>query len=736
MPGRRHDLGRAVVSVAALLLASVVTMLKAPSAAAWTDSTQVPASRNVVSNRISIAGMSPSNFSGTVGVDLGLGQSAQDILNGTTYFPCGHPTETYLGACFNGNVGYYKYLSFGPNGSGLTPQLAFTNADNALNHGWANKTLEVGLEFYPGGGAYDPWTQTIGGVRIGIRPPLQFQPQSIGFDSAGNGPNLGVIRFPAAGQPGVGHIEGTLISATPVPTNSVRVDLFQEEDPYLWPTTSTGYPEGAFSTSRNKSTAWNGGYLFNGRYHAIVYDSRPDPDVIMHAYVQVNGTTTINLDLDAVCLGLDECWYQSGNPPSVTGRFHPVIPARILDTRAAPFGPIPANRAAGPITQGDGANSDPNPWNRLASALNHEVKVTGVGGIPATGVSAVLVNVTAVGPTTNSDIRIYPKPPRTNFYDDQSSFGSPPNASNLNVVPGQVVPNLVVAKVGAGGKVRVYVGSGGTNLLMDVVGWFDTGAMGFPAGSALVGAPTPTRILDTRAAPFGPIGPFSSPFLGNQVRTVPVAGQGGVPAGATAVIMNVTAFGPSEASHVTIWPTGQTRPNASFLNFSAGQTVPNLVVVKLGAGGQVDAVVNNGSTHLIADVVGWFVDAAPTGTFTPLNQPTRVLDTRGAPFGPIGLSGPFEAGIPRDVQIAGVLGIPNGALAVVMNVTVTGPTAPSHLTVWPAGRAQPNASNLNFLAGQTVPNLVVVSVGDLGRVSALNNSGSTAVIFDVVGYVT
>ena len=81
----------------------------------------------MVSNRISIAGMSPSNFSGTVGVDLGLGQSAQDILNGTTYFPCGHPTETYLGACFNGNVGYYKYLPFdsasASTSAGISPEI-------------------------------------------------------------------------------------------------------------------------------------------------------------------------------------------------------------------------------------------------------------------------------------------------------------------------------------------------------------------------------------------------------------------------------------------------------------------------------------------------------------------------------------------------------------------------------------------------------------------------------------
>ncbi|MEZ5135808.1 MAG: hypothetical protein R2699_12320 [Acidimicrobiales bacterium] len=86
----------------------------------------------------------------------------------------------------------------------------------------------------------------------------------------------------------------------------------------------------------------------------------------------------------------------------------------------------------------------------------HEVKVTGVGGVPSTGVSAVVLNVTATGPTAASHLSVYPKPPRSTLYDDQGSFGAGtiPSASNLNVVAGQTVPNLVVARVGAGGKVH------------------------------------------------------------------------------------------------------------------------------------------------------------------------------------------------------------------------------------------------------------------------------------------
>ena len=69
-----------------------------------------------------------------------------------------------------------------------------------------------------------------------------------------------------------------------------------------------------------------------------------------------------------------------------------------------------------------------------------------------------------------------------------------------------------------------------------------------------------------------------------------------------------------------------------------------------------------------------------------------------------------------------------------MNVTVTGPTAPSHLTLWPAGGAKPLASNLNYVTNQTVPNAVISGLGSGGQVSAANNTGSTQVIVDLFGW--
>jgi hypothetical protein len=90
----------------------------------------------------------------------------------------------------------------------------------------------------------------------------------------------------------------------------------------------------------------------------------------------------------------------------------------------------------------------------------------------------------------------------------------------------------------------------------------------------------------------------------------------------------------------------------------------------------------------------------------------------------------------REVVVQGAAGVPANATAVVLNVTVAFPTATSYLTVYPSGVGRPNASNLNFTAGQIVPNLVVVGVGADGKINVFNHAGSVHTVADVVGYTT
>jgi V8-like Glu-specific endopeptidase len=241
---------------------------------------------------------------------------------------------------------------------------------------------------------------------------------------------------------------------------------------------------------------------------------------------------------------------------------------------------------------------------------------------------------------------------------------------------------------------------------------------------------TPARVLDTRTgtgAPAAKVGP-------GQEIALQVTGRGGVPANAGAVVLNVTVTEPTTAGYLTVYPSGANRPTASNLNFTPGQTVPNLVIAKVGTDGKARIFNSSGTTHVVADVMGWYDDIFSSFPNLPAGgsrqqgiAPTRLLDTRanGGPVGPAGQ---------REVQVTGVAGIPADATAVVLNVTVTQPTSGGYLTVHPAGTNRPTASNLNFSAGQTVPNLVIAKVGAGGRINLFSSAGAAHVVIDATAF--
>jgi hypothetical protein len=229
---------------------------------------------------------------------------------------------------------------------------------------------------------------------------------------------------------------------------------------------------------------------------------------------------------------------------------------------------------------------------------------------------------------------------------------------------------------------------------------------------------------------------------------VQITGQGGVPAtGVSAVVLNLTATDTTASSFLTAWPSGSTRPTASNVNWTAGQSVPNRVIVPVGPNGQINVYNHTGGVDVAIDVNGWFGDGTepppPGSVFTGI-APTRICDTR--PFQPgvlsnqcngQGIGAVLGAGQTMVVQVASAGAVvPAGATAVVVNVTAIGTTAPSFLTVWPSNVAPPNASDLNWAAGQTASNLVVAQLSPTGQLSVFNHAGATNVIVDVVGYYT
>lgn len=384
------------------------------------------------------------------------------------------------------------------------------------------------------------------------------------------------------------------------------------------------------------------------------------------------------------------------NPVFPASKFVPVDPVRLFDTRtpAAPSG-------------------------SLAPGTTLDVQATGQVGIPANGVSAVVLNVTATKSQAPGFVAVFPT-------------GAPrPATSSLNLMAaGQTAPNLVTVPVGDGGKVSFY-SHAGVDLLADVSGYFveaDTASGGRFIPLA------PGRVFDTRK-PEAPSGALA----GGESISVKLAGKQGIPAtGVSAVVLNLTGVGLDTPGFITAFPTGTTRPDASNVNLAgAGDVTPNLVIVPLGNGGSVDFYSRSGA-HVLGDVFGYFTDdthpSSASGLFVP-TAPTRVFDTRPAVWGR--LPAFIEADDELRVEIAHYGDVPaNGASAVLANVTATQTAGRGFVTVFPSESPRPETSNLN-IAGPNVtrPNAVLVPLGGPGDISLYSLAGNHAII-DVFGYFT
>lgn len=377
--------------------------------------------------------------------------------------------------------------------------------------------------------------------------------------------------------------------------------------------------------------------------------------------------------------------------PPTPSYFVPLMPARVLDTRT-----------------GIGGNITP-----LGQQVFTELDVTGVGGVPETNVTAVVMNVTVDGPTAPGYLSVWPS-------------GEPqPLVASLNFFPGQTVPNLVTVKTGANGRVNIFNSTGSTSVIADVMGYYTDIR---PATGGSFTAVTPARILDTRdgTGRGGAVGPVPQ---GGAIN-VPVTGIGGVPpSGVTGVALNVTVDQPTGSGFLTVWPTGEAMPLAATHNFVPGLTVGNLVLAKVGAGGQVSIFNSSGNTHVVADVVGYFSSSG--GRFVPVT-PRRLLDTRDGTGGVIGQVG---QGGTIDVQLATGNPVPPSATAVIVNVTSANSSLPSYVTAWPTGTAKPLAATMSPRPGVPVPNQAYLKLGPGGRLSLYNNSGETDLIVDVFGYI-
>jgi N-acetylmuramoyl-L-alanine amidase len=384
------------------------------------------------------------------------------------------------------------------------------------------------------------------------------------------------------------------------------------------------------------------------------------------------------------------------------GPLRAVTPSRILDTRiglGAPAGTVPAG-------------------------ATRSFQVTGQGGLPATGVGTVVLNITAVKPSRGGYLTVYPS-------------GRPrPGTSNLNFPAGRpAVGNLVHVAVGSGGKVSVYAGGADLHVVADLFGWTSDGGATLSPGEGLFHPVVPYRILDTRSTVA--LGPGESRSL----RVTGTGGAAGLPAsGVSAVVLNLAVTRPTASSYLTVYPGGQPLPPTANLNFLAGETRANRVIVPVGADGTIMIYNRAGTSHVIVDAGGWYTapgSVADGSQFVGLT-PSRFEDTRHSALGPL-------VNETRTYRVAGNAGIPpagapGAPTAVVLNVTAvhTATTTGGYFTIYPADVAtRPLVSDLNFKGNQVVGNLVVVKLAPDGRFSLASVApDATHAVVDVLGYYT
>lgn len=546
----------------------------------------------------------------------------------------------------------------------------------------------------------------------------------------GTWPRVGTITLPTVGDEFGGFIAtGPIVAASTIDDKRVHVDAFQID---CWiteicpqrPTSSSGIPYGAFSSGPSRGHSWFMSVGWPGRYTLYITDNISNEKVQVFADITAESVPTI--DLNAPCFGFKECitLNGTGSPPAAASEFHPLAPTRILDTRSG------LGISNGPVRPGDGSIDTSNDDFRSDEERNHELTVAGRAGVPEHGVAAVLLNLTAVDPSADGFITVGPRPQGTgNLFDDQNSFGKWPNASNLNFSAGQTVPNLVLVRVGAGGRIRFHVHGATTHLLADIAGYFTYTDEG--AGFTSV---TPTRLFDSRQ-------PSEDPFGSDSRRKVQISGRAGIPDSATSAVINITAVNPTAEGFITAFPSGTRVPDASNLNLRRGETRPNFAVVSLNDAGAIDVQSvlpfdPDGTVDLIVDVFGYYSNEG--GQPTTTTEPFRIVDTRS---GVGGLNLPFGSSETRSFLAAGTGGIPSDATAIWANLTVVSPSSNGFLSAYPGGEQTPDVSNLNWRAGDINPNMALIPLNSQGKfdisVSMPWDSAAHAdVLVDVLGWVS
>jgi len=373
----------------------------------------------------------------------------------------------------------------------------------------------------------------------------------------------------------------------------------------------------------------------------------------------------------------------------------PITPIRVEDTRTG--------------------SALPGAGDQLSAGGKLHVLVAGTGAldkVPADA-TAVVANVTAVGPSAAGFFSVYPT-------GDEPS----PLTSNLNFQAHENDANLVTVPIASNGEITIFNHAGTANALVDVYGYYTSASTTSPSG------------LYTPVSPYRALGSLdvgASIGAGATVSVPVTGGATGVPTNASAVVVNVTAAHATAASFLSAYgaPVLTAEPTFSTVNFTPGpQAVANRATVPVGANGDIEVYNHAGSVDVDVDIDGYY--SASGSSFVPLSTPYRVTDTRSFTNGqPIAALG-HEA---FDLSAAGSP-VPATASAVAANFTAVSGDASGYLTVYPlSDTTNPVASDINWMANEAVPNFTIADTNGTGSVDVYASHGTAVnLVIDEFGY--
>ncbi len=349
-------------------------------------------------------------------------------------------------------------------------------------------------------------------------------------------------------------------------------------------------------------------------------------------------------------------------PLGASGLYQPIVRYRALD-----------GRTAGLVATGDTTH----------------IRVTGVGGIPATGVVAVSANVTVLKPRVSGAVSV--------FADGTSWSGE-----TISYHLGQTSQNLETVPVGASGKIDLRNDSAGLlPLIVNILGYYSSSQAG---SSGRYQPMAPGRVLDTRTG---------QPVAAGQSRTFQVAGRAGIPAGDLVPVLNFTVLTPGRSGSLSVWANGQGTPTTPSLSFIAGQTEQSQLTMGLDGNGAL-SIRNNSATpvQVIADAVGYYtlIPAQASQPFFAWGGYARSYDSRTA--GAIPAGGTVQLPVQSTLAARwGSAAFANGLAAVSMNVTVLSPPSSRSLSLWAGNASWDGSATITFTGGETLQRMVLIQAG-------------------------